>query len=106
MSNQVLQKLVEMRGIESNYVDAWGKPATIADSSKAKLLHALGYETENEAAVLEQVKHDTAAYWQSVLDPVQVLRQSQRIHFTVRLPIELVNDSYTLLLTTESGKQK
>ncbi len=105
MSNQVLQKLVEMRGIESNYVDAWGKPATIADSSKAKLLHALGYETENEAAVLEQVKHDTAAYWQSVLDPVQVLRQSQRIHFTVRLPIELVNDSYTLLLTTESGKQ-
>ncbi len=105
MSNQVLQKLVEMRGIESNYVDAWGKPATIADSSKAKLLNALGYETENEAAVLEQVKHDTAAYWQSVLDPVQVLRQSQRIHFTVRLPIELVNDTYTLLLTTESGKQ-
>ncbi|MBD3584353.1 4-alpha-glucanotransferase [Salinimonas sp. HHU 13199] len=105
MSNQVLQKLVEMRGIESNYVDAWGKPATIADSSKAKLLNALGYETENEAAVLAQVKHDTAAYWQSVLDPVQVLRQSQRIHFTVRLPIELVNDTYTLLLTTESGKQ-
>ena len=105
MSNQVLQKLVEMRGIESNYIDAWGKPATIADSSKAKLLNALGYETSNESAVLEQVRQDTVAYWQSVLDPVQVIRQSQAINFAMRLPIELVNDSFLLCLTTEEGKQ-
>lgn len=44
MTNQVLQKLVEMRGVETHYVDAWGNPATISEASKAKLLQALGYD--------------------------------------------------------------
>ena len=38
MTQQLLQQLVEMRGIETQYVDAWGKPATIAESSKANCL--------------------------------------------------------------------
>lgn len=105
MTNQVLQQLVEMRGIESNYVDAWGKPATIADASKAKLLQALGYSTSDETAMVEQIQGETTAHWQSVLDPVQVLRVSDTVQFTVRLPIELVNDEYTFVLTTEQGKQ-
>ena len=33
MTQQLLQQLVEMRGIETQYVDAWGKPATIAEST-------------------------------------------------------------------------
>ena len=48
MTQQLLQQLVEMRGIETQYVDAWGKPATIAESSKAKLLNTLGYDTSSD----------------------------------------------------------
>ena len=105
MTNQVLQTLVEMRGIESNYVDAWGKPATIADSSKAKLLNALGYDTSDESAVYEQLNQETLSYWQSPLNPVQVSRVSDKLQFSVRLPIELVNDAYTFVVTTENGTE-
>ena len=104
MTDQVLQTLVEMRGIESNYVDAWGKPATIESSSKAKLLNALGYDTSDENAVFEQIKSETLRYWQSPLDPVQVSRVSEKLQFSIRLPIELVNDTYSFVLTTEQGK--
>lgn len=105
MTNNVLQTLVEMRGIESNYVDAWGKPATIAQSSKAKLLNALGYDTSNEEAVVAQINTETSQYWQSPLNPVLVTRVSETLQFPLRLPIDLVNDAYTLVLTTESGQQ-
>lgn len=104
MTNQVLQTLAEMRGIESNYVDAWGKPAVIKQSSKEKLLNALGYDTTDEEAVLNQVKTETLTYWQSVLNPVQVSRVSERLQFSLRLPLELVNDTYDFVVTTEQGK--
>ena len=55
MTQQLLQQLVEMRGIETRYVDAWGKPATIAESSKAKLLNVLGYDTSNDETVGNQI---------------------------------------------------
>ena len=105
MTKSVLQKLVEMRGIETRYVDAWGKPATIAESSKAKLLNVLGYDTSDDAHIENHLTKDARELWLSPLNPVQVNRENDNIHFTVRLPIDLVNDTYTLHVTTESGEE-
>lgn len=104
MTTHVLQKLVEMRGIETHYVDAWGKPAVIAETSKAKLLNVLGYDTSSDDAIQQQLDDEAKKVWLSPLNPVQVNRQNDNIQLTVRLPIDLVNDHYTLTVTTESGE--
>ncbi|OFC71864.1 4-alpha-glucanotransferase [Alteromonas confluentis] len=104
MTNPVLQRLVEMRGIETHYTDAWGKPAAISASSQAKLLNVLGYDTSNELAIEEQLKAEARKIWQTPLNPVQVLRQSETLSFSIRLPIELVTDTYTVNLNTEDGQ--
>ncbi len=103
MTQQLLQQLVEMRGIETQYVDAWGKPATIAESSKAKLLNTLGYDTSGDEKIQSQITQDIKSVWLSPLNPVQVVRNTQEINLAVRLPIELVNDDHTLTVTCENG---
>ena len=103
MTQQLLQQLVEMRGIETQYVDAWGKPATIAESSKAKLLNTLGYDTRSDEKIQSQITQDIKSVWLSPLNPVQVVRNTQEINLAVRLPIELVNDDHTLTVTCENG---
>jgi len=103
MTQQLLQQLVEMRGIETQYVDAWGKPATIAESSKAKLLNTLGYDTSSDEKIQSQITQDIKSVWLSPLNPVQVVRNTQEINLAVRLPIELVNDDHTLTVTCENG---
>ncbi len=103
MTQQLLQQLVEMRGIETQYVDAWGKPATIAESSKAKLLNTLGYDTSSDEKIQSQITQDIKSVWLSPLNPVQVVRNTQEINLAVRLPIELVNDDHTLTVTCENA---
>ena len=103
MTQQLLQQLVEMRGIETQYVDAWGKPATIAESSKAKLLNVLGYDTESDEKIQSQIAQDIQSVWLSVLNPVQVVRSHEDINLAVRLPIELVNDEHVFVITFENG---
>ncbi|MEW9796706.1 4-alpha-glucanotransferase [Alteromonas sp. CYL-A6] len=105
MTQELLQQLVEMRGIGTHFVDAWGKPATIADESKTKLLHALGYDTSSDDAIIGHLRHEAANIWASPLNPVQVNRTDENIMVAVRLPIELVNDDYTFIITTEQGEE-
>ena len=104
MTQQLLQQLVEMRGIETQYVDAWGKPATIAESSKAKLLNTLGYDTSSDEKIQSQITQDIQSVWLSVLNPVQVVRSHETINLAVRLPIELVNDEHVFEITLENGE--
>jgi 4-alpha-glucanotransferase len=104
MTNHVLQQLVEMRGIETHYTDAWGQPTTITESSKAKLLKALGYSTDDVAAMESQIIDEISEIWATPLNPVQVTRINETVQVPVRLPIELVTDEFTLRLTCEDGK--
>lgn len=104
MTQDLLQQLVEMRGIETQYVDAWGKPATIAESSKAKLLNVLGYDTASEEKIQSQIIDDISSVWLSPLNPVQVVRSDEAIVIVVRLPIELVNDEHVITVHCENGK--
>ncbi|WP_032096649.1 MULTISPECIES: 4-alpha-glucanotransferase [unclassified Alteromonas] len=106
MTQQLLQQLVEMRGIETHYVDAWGNPTTIAEPSKAKLLNALGYDTSSNEKIQSQIAQDVSSVWLSPLNPVQVVRATEAIYLPVRLPIELVNDEHVFEITLEDGSQK
>ncbi|BDX05966.1 4-alpha-glucanotransferase [Planctobacterium marinum] len=105
MSSSVLEKLVEIRGIETNYVDAWGKPAIVSDASKAKLLETMGYSVSDEQALQSELKDFVANNWMQPLNPVQVNRIGEPLVIALRLPIELVNDDYTLKFTLEDGSE-
>lgn len=104
MTSSLLEQLVEYRGIESNYNDAWGRPTTIASETKTKLLSAMGYQVDEPELLLKQVQDNSNKTWLSVLNPVQVLRIEEHLQIVVRLPIELVTDEYVAQIDTELGE--
>lgn len=106
MTSSLKDRLVEHRGIESRYTDAWGHPAEVKAASKDKLLHAMGYQVEDAKELEKQVDTEYRESWLSPLNPVQVNRVADQLILTLRLPIELVNDPYSLVVKTEQGEEK
>ena len=104
MTSSLLEQLVEYRGIESNYNDAWGHPTTIAPATKTKLLSAMGYQVDEPNLLLKQVQENNNKTWLSVLNPVQALRVEEHLQIVVRLPIDLVTDEYVAQIDTELGE--
>lgn len=104
MTSSLLEQLVEYRGIEPNYNDAWGRPTTINPATKGKLLAAMGYQVNDPDLLLKQVQDNSNNVWLSVLNPVQVLRIKEHVQIVVRLPIELVTDEYVAQIDTELGE--
>ncbi|MBE1302104.1 MAG: 4-alpha-glucanotransferase [Alteromonadaceae bacterium] len=105
MTSPVIEKLVEIRGIESSYVDAGGKPAYVSDDSKSKLLATMGYSVDSEEKLEQELSGQIANNWMQPLNPVQVNRTGESLVIAVRLPIELVNDDYSLKITLENGEE-
>ncbi len=105
MTNSVIETLVELRGIESNYVDAWGKPVQVSDERKAALLGVMGYKVQDEELLEKQLSEQIDISWLSPLNPVQVHRTNEALIVPVRLPIELVSDGFFFDINLESGKQ-
>jgi len=103
MTSSLLEQLVEYRGIESNYNNAWGRPTTIEPATKSKLLSAMGYPVDDPELLLKKVQDSSHQTWLSVLNPVQVLRIEADLQIVVRLPIELVTDEYVAQISTELG---
>jgi 4-alpha-glucanotransferase len=68
MTSSLIDHLVEYRGIESNYTDAWGDPAIINPNTKRKLLGVMGYQVENQELLEQQVKQSAVNFWLSPLD--------------------------------------
>ena len=104
MTSSLVDYLLEIRGIESHYDDAWGVPTTIASETKTKLLSAMGYHVEDTQTLQQQVEEEANKSWLSPLSPVQVVRTDTPWYFAVRLPIELVDDTYTAVIKTELGE--
>ncbi|WP_289028512.1 4-alpha-glucanotransferase [uncultured Paraglaciecola sp.] len=103
MTASLIEYLVEYRGIESNYNDAWGKPTTIAGATKEKLLKVMGYDVDDSNNLQQQAEDEANQSWLLPLGPVQVIRSGNDFHIAVRLPIELVDDEYEAVVTTEHG---
>ena len=104
MASSLIDYLVEHRGIESNYLDAWGNPSTIDPDTKKKLLSVMGYEVADDDELRVQADEYVNNVWLSPLNPVQVLRSNENLQIALRLPIELVSDEYTCQITTEQGR--
>jgi 4-alpha-glucanotransferase len=105
MTSSLIERLVEHRGIESNFTDAWGKPAQVNEATKRQLLKAMGYEVDDNTVLERQLDSQFSEDWLTPLNPVQVNRSDDELFLTVRLPIELVNDKHVLFVKTEQGQE-
>lgn len=100
---ELIQHLLEQRGIGTDYTDAWGKPAKITLSNQKKLLNTLGYLVENEEALLSQLENEAVLEWLSPLNPVYVLRDNRSLNVAVRCNIAQANDVHSFRILLEDG---
>lgn len=101
---QLVDYLIEQRGIGSNFVDAWGKPATIKRENQEKLLQAMGYQLDDEKVLAQQLEAQAAEYWLNPLSPVIVVRVGEKLTISVHTPINNAAKMHTLKFSLESGK--
>ena len=100
-----IDALVAMRGIETQFIDAYGNPTTVAEGTKEKILHTMGYAVDDEPRLISQIDEQVRDAWETPLDPVKVLRDAQAQYIALRLPIALVNTPLTLRIELEDGTE-
>ncbi len=105
MSQTPIDALVTLRGIETQFIDAYGKPTSVAAGTKEKILGVMGYDIENEGHLVQQINEQVSDAWMTPLDPVKVLRHSSDKLIALRLPIAMVNTPLSLKVTTETGTE-
>ena len=101
---QLLDYLIEQKGIDSSFIDAWGKPAEIKRESQQKLLQAMGYHIDDEDMLKTQLEAEATEYWLNPLSSVQVVRIGDNIVVKIRTSIDNAAKSHTLKFVFESGK--
>ncbi|MFC3120494.1 4-alpha-glucanotransferase [Agaribacter flavus] len=103
MSKHLIEELVKIKGIDSDYIDAWGRPATIAHDNQIKLLNAMGYDLSDESRLNEQLSNEAICEWLTALNPVYVFRKSQIVELAVRVSIQDAGEVHTLVINLEKG---
>lgn len=99
MNASLIEQLVQARGIESQYVDAWGAQTVIDQQSKNKILEAMGYPVNDEASLIAKVNEEAEQDWLRVVEPVTVVRVGNVVQLSFKLPIDFANDPLILTLT-------
>ncbi len=99
----LIQHLVEQRGIGTDFIDAWGKPAQISKHNQEKLLETMGYPIGDEEALLAQLENEAIIEWQSPLNSVYVFRKKQAIVVLMRCTITDAAQAHSLRIQTEAG---
>ncbi|KMT65178.1 4-alpha-glucanotransferase [Catenovulum maritimum] len=104
MNSELIDQVAKAKGIETRYVNAWGKDAVVDPESKAKLLKAMGYEIDNEDKFKQQIEKEASDYWLSNINPVKIIRQTDILDFEFRVAINEANDPFDCKITLESGQ--
>jgi 4-alpha-glucanotransferase len=101
---QLIDYLVDHRGISSDFVDAWGKLTAVAARNQHKLLEAMGYSLDNETTLGEQLEAEAAKFWSQALAPVEVFRKGAKLFVRVRTSSDNATKVHTLKVSCESGE--
>jgi len=92
---------MELKGIDPNFVDAWGKPAVVSEQNITHLIKKMGYDADNEQQLLTHYQDQEKKHWCSLLPSVTVAQQAERYLIDICLPIDFVTDALTYQITTE-----
>lgn len=105
MVRSSLDMFMQLKGIDPNFVDAWGKPAVVSESHIKNLINKMGYDADDEDSLQTYYQEQEKQHWLSMLPPVTVMQQSDSYHFDICLPIDFVNDALIYKIITEDKQQ-
>ena len=105
MSSSALDSFMQLKGIDLNFIDAWGKPTTVLDENVKTLINHMGFDASDDAALTAYYEQEELQHWLSLLAPVCVLQQDREYQLEVHLPIDFVTDALIYRITTEDGLQ-
>lgn len=97
---ELLDRLRRLRGIAGSFTDYRGETHELGESSLLGLLAALGHTVDNPAALVREAEALETRDWIRVLGPVEMLRGSRTVPFTVLAPLL---PAIRWRVTTESG---
>ena len=101
MTHSSLDMFMELKGIDPNFVDAWGQPAVVSEQHVKNLINKMGYDADNEQQLMEHYQQQEKKHWLSLLPPVAVHQKSNGYSIDICLPIDFVTDALTYQVTTE-----
>lgn len=96
---------MQLKGIDQQFVDAWGNPATVLDENVKNIINHMGFDASDDDALEAHYQQEEAFHWLSLLAPVSVLQQAPAYPVEVRLPIDFAADNLIYRITTEKGQQ-
>ena len=105
MTSSTLDAFMKMKGIDPNFVDAWGNPAVVSDENVRSLINKMGYDGQDDSALQQIVLDDHKEHWLSFLPAVSVFKQTDDFIFEVCLPIDFATDALIYSVKTEDGKK-
>lgn len=105
MTRSTLDAFMEMKGIDPNFVDAWGNPAVVTDQNVRSLITKMGYNAENDNELQEIITNEQKEHWLSFLPSVSIFKQTDKFIFEVCLPIDFAADALCYSVKTEEGKK-
>ncbi|PKG40248.1 4-alpha-glucanotransferase [Psychromonas sp. Urea-02u-13] len=105
MIRSSLDMFMELKAIDPNFVDAWGKPAVVSEENIKNLINKMGHDTSDETQLQNHYHEQERLHWLSLLPPVTVAQQADSYIIDICLPIDFVTDALIYQITTEDKKQ-
>lgn len=84
-----LDKFADRMGIARDYVDCTGKPTIISEAARMATLQAMGYDLSDTKALEERALKEELTPYTDILEPVCVLRESERPFIYMHTPENL-----------------
>lgn len=103
MTSSALDSFMQLKGIDPNFVDAWGAPATVLNENIKTIINHMGFDASDDEALTAHYQEEEARHWLSLLAPVSVFQQAPNYQLEVHLPIDFVTDPLIYRITTEDG---
>ncbi|WP_084605474.1 4-alpha-glucanotransferase [Psychromonas aquimarina] len=105
MSRSTLDMFMELKGIDPNFVDAWGNPAKVSDENIRNIIGKMGYDASDDSLLHAHYLEKEKEHWLSALPPVSVCQKNTSYTFDVRLPIDSASDSLIYKITLEDKSE-
>jgi len=105
MTSSTLDMFMGLKGINPNFVDAWGSPAKVSDENIRNIIGKMGYDATDDSVLNEHYLEQEKKHWLTSLPPVSVCQKNTSYTFDVCLPIDAAADALLYKITLEDGSE-
>ena len=98
-----LDSFMQLKSIDENFIGASDEPCLVAEKDIKAIVNKMGFNAEDDNALLLHYQEEETRHWLSLLAPVCVFQQATSYELEVHLPIDFVTDQLLYRVTTEDG---